>query len=255
MSKILDKDQLIQLQKNLVQLGFTEHEGSVYVALLLLGQVGSSQIIKMTGLHSQYVYQSLYSLEKKGLAAHLIHNGRKRFQAKHPNILAAIAEQQSSLAQSTVQQLEGLLTLPSQQQFDIFQGQPAYIRYEFQSLMNAGQQSLLCIIGGVGDHFATIMGPHLNEYERIRQKKGIAIHYLGSIEQKDELKAMKKNRPVFDYRLLPGLFTGVVNTNIWAEHIGLNLFGTPVVCFTITNKLVADSYRGFFNTLWEIAGK
>lgn len=255
MSKNLDKESINQVQQNLIKLGYSEHESAVYTALLLLGESGSSQIIKMTGLHGQYVYQALYSLEKKGLTSHSIYNGRKKFKAKHPNTLAAFAEQHMSLTQNTIRELNTLITLPSQQQFDIFQGEQAYIQHEFQTLMQVEKHSLLCIIGGIGDRFSTIMGPHLAEYERIRKQKEIAIHYLGSIEQKEELIIMSKNRKLFEFRLLPGLFTGLVNTNIWDEHISLNLFGTPVICFTITNKLVADSYRGFFNTLWEIADK
>lgn len=255
MSNFFDKDQLENIQAQLQKLGLSAHQSAVYIALLSLGQVGSSKIIQMTGLHGQYVYQSLYDLEEKGLVGHIIFNGRKKFQAKHPSILSQIVEAQKDIANNVVQQLNNLLLLPPPQQFDIYQGEESYVRYEFQSLMTAEKGSLLCIIGGDGDHFVRIMGARLAEYERIRKRKEIQIHYLGSISQKEELTKMHKERAFFDYRLLPGLFTGLVNTNIWAEHIGLNLFGNPIVCFTISNRQVADSYRGFFNTLWQMASE
>ncbi len=255
MSNFFDKDQLESIQTQLQKLGLSAHQSAVYISLLSLGQVGSSKIIQMTGLHGQYVYQSLYDLEEKGLVGHIIFNGRKKFQAKHPSILSQIVETQKDIATNVVQQLNNLLLLPPPQQFDIYQGEESYVRYEFQSLMKAEKGSLLCIIGGDGDHFVRIMGARLAEYERIRKRKEIQIHYLGSISQKHELTQMNKERAFFDYRLLPGLFTGLVNTNIWAEHIGLNLFGNPIVCFTISNRQVADSYRGFFNTLWQIGAR
>lgn len=254
MSNFLDESSYQKVHRNLVTLGLKPHEASVYIALLVLGQVGSSQIIKMTGLHGQYVYQSLYALAEKGFVSHVIINGRKKFSAKHPSVLSTILDQQRELATSTVQDLETVFNVPAPQQFDVFQGEQSYIRYEFQSLMNAEKQAIVCIIGGVGDHFPQIMGPHMSEYERIRKQKQITIQYLGSSEQKKELSSMKTTRPFFDFRVLPGLFTGLVNTNIWPDHVGLNLFGSPIVCFSITNHLVADSYRGFFNTLWEIGG-
>ncbi len=252
MSKFLDESEYNQLKQNLVNLGLSEHEANVYLALLHLGQVGSSKIIKLTGLHGQYVYQALHALETKGLTNHVIINNRKKFYSKDPQTLLAIVDQQRALAEKTTHQLHNLISLPSPQQFDIYQGSDSYVRYEFQSLMQASIHEELCVIGGTGDHFYNIMHLHLQEYERIRKRKEIHIRYLGSIEQKAELEAMKENRPHFEFRLLPGLFTGLVNTNIWAEHIALNLFGNPVVCFTITNRQVAESYKGFFNTLWEL---
>ncbi len=252
MSNFFDKDQLDSIQEQLKKLGLSDHQSAVYIALLSLGQVGSSKIIQMTGLHGQYVYQSLYDLEEKGLVGHIIYNGRKRFQAKHPSVLNQIAEAQKDIANAVVTQLNSFLSLPPPQQFDIYQGEDSYVRYEFQSLMAAEKESLLCIIGGDGDHFVRIMGARLSEYERIRSRKGIQIRYLGSISQKTELASMQKERKFFDFRVLPGLFTGLVNTNIWSSHIGLNLFGNPILCFTISNNQVADSYRGFFNTLWAM---
>lgn len=255
MSSFFDKDQFANIQEQLQKLGLTQHQSSVYIALLNLGQVGSSKIIQMTGLHGQYVYQALYDLEEKGLVGHIIYNGRKRFQAKHPQVLNQIAEAQKDIASNVVTQINGFLSLPPPQQFDIYQGEDSYVRYEFQSLMAAEKGILLCIIGGDGDLFMKIMGARLPEYERIRVRKEIQIRYLGSISQKSELTLMKKEREFFESRVLPGLFTGLVNTNIWQNHIGLNLFGNPILCFTISNTQVADSYRGFFNTLWELGTK
>lgn len=252
MSRILDEKDYYQLEQNLIALGLDAHEASVYLALLTLGQVGSSKVIQLTGLHGQYVYQALYELEKKGLVTHVISKNRKRFSAKDPNVLVTIIDQQKALAEKTTQQLQSLMTLPAPQQFEIFQGTDSYIRYEFQSLMQANKHTELCVIGGTGDHFPSIMSFHMPEYERIRNKKEISIRYLGSIEQREELETMKTRRPFFDFRVLPGLFTGLVNTNIWPEHIALNLFGNPVICFTITNHQVAESYKGFFNTLWHM---
>ena len=108
------------------------------------------------------------------------------------------------------------------------------------------------VIGGDGDLFFKIMQDNIGEYEYLRDKKKIKVKYVGSENQKTLLLKSKGTRPLFNYRVLPGLFTGLVNTNIWEEHIGFNLFGSPVTSFVVRNKEMAKSYQGFFNTLWNI---
>ena len=76
-SKNLDKD----IEYSLERLGLDPKESAVYCALLRLGTVGTSHLLDATGLHGQYVYQALARLEERGLAAHAIVRGRKKFHA------------------------------------------------------------------------------------------------------------------------------------------------------------------------------
>jgi hypothetical protein len=45
----------------------------------------------------------------------------------------------------------------------------------------------------------------------------------------------------------------MVNTNIWPDSIGFNIFGQPVTSFVISNPIIAGSYKQFFETLWNMA--
>ena len=60
-------------------------------------------------------------------------------------------------------------------------------------------------------------------------------------------------RKLFEVRYLPGLFTGQVNTNVWSDAIGFNIYCEPVTRFIIWNPVVAGSYAQFFETLWKLA--
>ncbi|NTU98824.1 hypothetical protein HGA64_02355 [Candidatus Falkowbacteria bacterium] len=245
----IKKDVITSLGK----LGLTDKEAAVYLALLSLGEVGSSKIISHTALHGQYVYQALDSLESKGLAQHVIKRGRKKFSAKSPNRLASLIDQQKRLADNVVTQLQSMIVLPPAQQFEIFQGEESFIAHEFELLDLASEHSELLVIGGEGDNFYQVMGHELIRYEKIRSKKNIKIKYLGSEAQRETLSKSKSDRRLFEYKLLPGMFTGLVNTNIWSNCIGLNLFGEPVTAFVMKNQQIADSYKQFFNALWQMA--
>lgn len=253
MSKNLDNITEQKILKNLQVLGLKNKESQVYLSLFKLGEVGASKIVSDTELHNQYVYDALSALESRGLIQHVIKRGRKKFSAKSPNQIIRLINQQKEIAEQVSEQLAKIMVLPEQQKHEVFQGQESYIAHEFNLLEQAELGSELLVIGGSGDKFAENMADQMKKYDRLRIKKKIKIKYLGSEDQKKELTDLKKSRKYFDYKILPGLFTGLVNTNIWDQAINLNIFGQPVTSFVIYNPVAADSYKQFFKTLWKIA--
>jgi sugar-specific transcriptional regulator TrmB len=255
MSEKFDKNKQEGSVKDLQKLGLGEKEAAVYLALLELGTVGSSKIIAQTGLHGQYVYAALATLEQKGLVQHAVERGRKKFSAKHPKTLVRLIDEQKRLADGLAERLQAQIILPPGQQFEVFQGVESFVAHEFELLERVPERSELLIIGGSGDQFAKTMGERLSAYETLRIKKELGVRYVGSSDQRDDLEKHKRERDFFEYRVLPGLFTGLVNTNIWPHAVGFNTFGTPVTAFVMENPAIADSYRQFFETLWNLSAK
>lgn len=250
---MIDKNNMEEILDSLIGLGMDLKEAQVYLSLLLLGEVGSSKIIQQTGLHGQYVYQSLDRLESRGFVQHVIKRGRKKFSAKNPKVLTRLAEEKKIMAENLVSKLNKILVLPPDQHFEIFQGKESYIAHEFELLKNSMEGSILMIIGGSGDKFNENMGERLGEYSRLHISKGINIRYIGSEVQRSDMTKMHGSRKNFEIRYLPGLFTGEVNTNIWPDALGFNIYSEPVTRFTIWNPVVAQSYAKFFETLWSLA--
>lgn len=248
-SNMLDKNKIMT---DLERLGLSPNEAAVYVAMLELGEVGSSKIIAKTALHGQYVYQALAKLEEKGLAQHVIKNGRKKFSAKNPNVLSQLIEQQKRLADEVAEKLKAMVVLPQEQQFEVYQGVDSYVSHELDMLERAAPGATLLVIGGSGDQFIKTMGMRISEYDRLRLKKKISVRYIGSEDQSEALRKTHGIRQSFEFRLLPGLFTGLVNTNVWPDSVGFNIYGEPVSRVTILSKVIAESYMQFFETLWKM---
>ena len=93
-----------------------------------------------------------------------------------------------------------------------------------------------------------------DEYLRILREKNIKTRYLGAEKQRERLQALEKTEH-WTYRILPGHATGLMNTDIWHDNITLNIFGDPVLCITVTGKEIANGYREFFETLWNLSSK
>ncbi len=80
---------------DLIELGLTEDEAKVYVALLELGGSYVSAIAKQAGVHRVVCYKILEGLTAKGLIAQFAKNNVRHFSAEDPRIL--VRKQQKKL--------------------------------------------------------------------------------------------------------------------------------------------------------------
>jgi sugar-specific transcriptional regulator TrmB len=246
----IKKDKILS---DLKSLGLDEKEAVVYISLLRIGETGSSKIIQDTGLHGQFVYNSLKNLENKDLVEHNLKHGRKKFRAKSPKTFTRLAFQQQKIAHNVVEELNKIMVLPPEQEYEVVQGQEAFRDLQLELMDEAPENSELLVISGSGDKYMEMMGSDIRRNDRLRAKKNVLIRYVGCIEQKEFLSISRDIQGLFEFRLLSGLFTGDVNTNIWDNAITFNIFSSPVTCFLIRNPIIAGSYKQFFETLWNMA--
>ena len=242
------------LLKQLADIGLSEKESRVYLALLPLRDVGSSKLIIATGLHRQFVYDSLERLEGLGLAKHVIQNGRKKFSANPPLRLLSIVEEKRLAAQNIARQLQERYSAKHEQDFEVFQGENAFLMHQFDMLERVEQdQEALAICGPTERFLATLGDGEMDEFERLRIEKGLRVRYIGMEPMRERLTEMRTWRKLWEFRIFPGQSTGLVDTDIWPDNITFNIFGDPILSFTITNKAVAEGYREFFESLWNLS--
>lgn len=249
-------DEGVVIETKLSSLGLSEKEGRVYLALLPYRDIGSSKLIRATGLHGQFVYDALAKLEAKGLARHVVQNGRKKFSANTPNRLLSLIEEKRLAAQALSKELMSRYAGEREQDIEIFQGESAFIMQQFELLKRQPDDSTVDVIASETERYQSTLESEgsWEEYTHILKRKNIRTRYLGSQVQLERLKGLEKTG-LWDYRILPGHATGLMNTDIWHDNITLNIFGDPVLSITITGKEIANGYRAFFNTLWNLSGK
>ncbi len=247
--EVKDKDLLKQLEN----IGLSEKESRVYMALLPRRDVGSSKIITATGLHGQFVYDALERLEKLGLAKHVIANGRKKFSANPPLRLLSIVEEKRLAAQHIAKQLQDRYSGKHEQDFEVFQGETAFMMHQYDMLDRIALDSEVQAICGPSERFLFTLGAEADDFERRRIEKRMSVRYIGMEPQREALTEMRKWRQLWEFRIFPGQSTGLVDTDIWPDNITFNIFGDPILSFTITNKVVAEGYKEFFESLWALS--
>jgi HTH-type transcriptional regulator, sugar sensing transcriptional regulator len=243
------------LIKQLEELGLTEKEARVYIALLPRPDTGTSNLIRATGLHGQFVYAALARLEDLGLAKHVVQNGRKKFSAGAPERILSLVEEKKLSAQAVVRQLQTQFGPSHEQSFEIFQGRNAFVAHEFALLEAMPEGAVINILGGGWFEYLNLFGEDMPIYEAKRIAKRVSLRYLSTASRDKSMETMFKiQTEFFDYRILPQPAPGI-ETDIYEDKIAFHLYGDPVVSFTFTNKDIATSYLRFFEVLWNLSSK
>lgn len=249
MHDLFDKKTIIN---NLLQLGLSRKESVVYISLFELGETGTTKIARNTGLHGQFVYKALDTLERKGLVQHAIINGRKKFSAKDPGILISLADQQKNIAEDVRQKILKSFVMAEEQDYQISKGQDAFIAEQLLLANKLNKGDILRVIGGDTDIFVKTMGKYIEEYDYARRRRNIPLHYIGSELNREHIESEASERDNFKIRLLPGKFSGQLNTGIYNDSVIFIIFADTPVTFRITNKKIAEGYAQFFDTLWAL---
>ena len=252
MSNTIDEKERTALLRKLESFGVSGHSGEVYLALLRQKEVRISLLERETGLHRQPIYNALYDLERTGLAKHSIFNGRKRFSAQPPRRLQSLVDEKQKLAQDLIGELSLLATPGQKQEFEIFQGKSAFIAHEIQSILDAEEGETLSVLASNWKSFYEIMFLKIEEYEKLRTARGIKLRIVGLESQLSVLRVAKTKRPLFEYRVVPGLHNGLMDTSIWKKSLSFNFFGEPPIIFDLKNEEVAQSQQTFFDSLWKM---
>lgn len=248
MSKNIDLN-LIQM---LSQLGFSEKEASVYIALQIEGEVSAIQVSKDTQLHRQFVYNALASLKERGLVTQ-IGEVRSRWRAENPRKLIAHAEEQERQAAIAAEALLSLQQKKKGQEFEIVEGIKAYRSRVLDVIRDVPPKSTILMISGEGARYRKLAGEIVyKEWERIRIAKEIQFRIIGPESLKTSLAEATAKRKFIEYRTLPGLEENLVNTVTYSDRVDFEIYGEPHVTFSIKNRDVAESQRKFFEALWQM---
>ncbi|MEI8339892.1 MAG: helix-turn-helix domain-containing protein [bacterium] len=239
------------------QLGLSAKESLVYYALLKAGDVGTSKIAEETGLHSQFIYNSLETLMEKGLVEKYLQNRKTRYSAKDPQIFYEQIEKNRKTATLLNEAIKNdLIATIDEKSVQIFKGNEAFVNNELSLLKEMPSNTEILVIGGPGDDYLKQMGSNVNQYEYSRNKKNIKVRYIGNEAQKKYLTESADGRKGFDYRYVPGNYEGVMNISIHRNTaVTIYLFQNPVSMIIIRNKKIIDSYAEFFEALWSVSKK
>ena|SRR3989344_3480306 len=234
--------------------GLSTNESLIYMYLLERGsEAGGSKIAVGAGIHRQYVYISMDKLLELGLVESVEHGKQKKYKAITPSQIEKLARRRIVEAEDIVRELNTFSTVGHEQDFEVVQGERAIQKFEIDRARSAPSETTQYFIGGGSEHFLRVMDEAYTEYAVLIKDKRIASKYIGAEHEIQMAQFYDKEQKKFEFRLLNGLSKGLVNVMIMGDTLSFYTYANPPILYVVKSKLVAESYKKFFDMLWVMA--
>ncbi len=242
---------------NLEEVGLTEGESKVYLALLKIGQTTIGNIIKESQVSNSKIYNILDRLNKKGLVGIALRNNVRNFEAKDPSIINELILKREEDIRKVKENLPRLQEMykyaENVQEVEILQG-IAGIKSFTEMIFSKLEKGDTFYILGAPKEATDLLGPYFQEWHERRAKNGIKCKVLYNMEAEERAK-LRKSTNLTEVRMMPkGIITPAL-IDLGKDYVATLLFGEKPLCIVIKNKKIYESYVNYFELMWKIAKK
>lgn len=237
--------------KILEDIGMTNAEIKVYLALLELGSSTAGPIIDKSGLQNSVVHMTLHKLIEKGFASFVKEGKIKHYQPVNPkHIIKFIDDKKERFEEILPELLVKQQTAKQKQEITVFRGKEG-VKELLYELLEAG-----------GDEHVTIGAPAESlmlpdewwiSYHKKRADKGIKAKLL-FYESLRYWKAEKQYKKA-EVRYTHAGKEPLTETIIRNDKVGILIWTEKPMGVLFHHKKMADSYREFFELTWKAAKK
>ncbi len=236
------------MQETLREIGLTNTEVKVYLALLDLGSGLAGEITKKSEVNRTNVYDALERLIEKGLATYVISANRKVFEAISPERLKEILEEKTNKLNKILPQLKQIHKESKiKEEATIFKGKKG-IKSVFEDILKDKQPVFSY---GAEGRFGTTLPAYHKEWNLRRAKAGIKIKMIYSETVKR--KKLREYLKLKQMRFLPKEYEFPSNVLIYGNKVVTIVWADLPFAFLIKSKHAAKSYMNFFKIFWKIA--
>lgn len=236
----------------LKQIGLSEQEIHVYLALLKKGRCTVKQIAEVVKYHRTNIYDTLEKLIDKGFVSYIVEGKTTYYRSTNPEFLRNYMEDKLKQVDELIPELSALTTSPKETtRIEVIRGKNA-VRFVLKDVLKTVHKNdEVCIFGvdekkfiGVVDEFT------IRRHMLLLREKKISERLLAR-----EGETVFLSGPQSRYRVIPEKFFNPNPIYVYGNKAVIIIWGNPDHVLFIENKALADSYRKQFNLLWKIAKK
>ena len=246
------------MREKLEKLGFSKNEAEVYLALLEIGQTTTGSIIKKLGIHRNIVYESLGKLEKRGLVTQTTISGKMHFQVVNPEKILDLEKEKLSIARELTNDLKKVQR-KEKQEITVHQGTKEMGEVRKNIIRELGKGAEYSVLNAIGLPFYQAARKFHKKLDAERVKKDIRQRLL--ISSKDyqavteTLKQMGVDNKKTDWKVMPSDFKSPASILTYLDKVIFQIIpednpDDPTL-ITIKNKDLAESYKAYFEMLWN----
>ncbi|MCK4589880.1 MAG: hypothetical protein KAT77_05520 [Nanoarchaeota archaeon] len=239
----------------LEDVGLTNAQIKVYLALLELGESTSGPIIKKTKLQNSVVYNALNQLIEQGLVSFVLKGKRKYFSATDPKFLIKFIEDKKKKIEELVPQLIRKQKLAKvKQEAQVYLGwKGVYNAFSHILEVLPKGSEYIGFAAGFEEQYLEETKRFFREFQKKRDLMRYKVKLIANEQSRERVKKYeyyaKFSKP--EYRFVPGY--ALVGVIIFGDNVLTVAFEETPVAVIITSKQIAESYKNFFNAMWNIA--
>lgn len=239
----------------LEELGLSESEAKVYLALIETGSTLAGPIIKKTGLHRGTTYQILQRLKEKGLVSSVIKGKKQYFEAVNPErLMDVLKEKQDKLSEILPTLKARLESSKEKQEVTVYSGVKG-IRSVMDKMLEELNPNGEYYDFGVSGLFRDIMREYWDIWQKKKKKYKIKSYVIFNRKLKEENPNLLKDY-YGEARFHPKEYSSITDTMIYRDTIILFIWtAKPPIAIVIKNEDNAESYKNQFKLMWKIAKK
>ena len=235
----------------LADIGLTNAEIKVYLALLELGSSASGPIIEKSGLQSSVVFMTLSRLTQKGFVSSVKEGKRSYYQASNPKHIVDYINEKKEKFESVLPQLLSKQALAKENPgATLFRGMRG-MRELLYELLEAGGRTH-CTMGS--PHESTMMGDAWwASYHKKRAAMGIYAKLIFNESLREWAKVIKYPEKHTEIKFTAKGFEPLTETIIRNDKVGIIIWTEKPIGILMHNKILASSYDKFFGLIWKTA--
>ena len=243
------------------QIGMTDGETKVYLALLKLGETTVGAIGKESKVSKSKLYDILDKLIAKGFAGYIVRDGIKRFAANDPRMILEYLMKKAETLEQTKREVEKILPQLEQQRsmagpkkiaeiYEGFHGLRA-IREDLISKMTKGEEFLVLgaprIVNEKWERW-------LLDFHHRRVARGVSMRIIYN-ENTREYSRVRERMKLTQVRYMPSNLASINWIDIFSDAILIGIVLKEPIAFVVWDKSLAESFRAYFDLMWKISKK
>jgi len=246
--------------KPLEEIGLTDSEIKVYLALLKLGQTTAGPIVDEAKVTRSKIYDILERLKNKGLVGYITKESTKYFSAADPhNILhylekkeEEIQEEKESVKKILPQLLLQYTTGEEKKIAEIFVGMKG-MENAFNVLVNEfdSKETYYAFGAGKGEDVEKIQ-LFFDRLHKKRIEEKVRSYIIFNETSRGLFKSQKRSRLVEAKYLIQSTPTAI---NIYKDYTIIAILTKEPITLLIKNREASDSFKDYFKVMWKLAKK
>lgn len=220
------------------------------------GESSVGLISEKSGVHRRNVYDSLNRLLEKGLVTEIVESSENKYQASEPKKLLEIVQEKAEAIEKVLPDLEKLhFDTPTEYRVHTYRGKEGWKQYMKDIIKTGGPFYSIGAKGGWLDpRIKSFFPSFLNQMKKKKIKTFHLFDYEAKTTNHPILKSVDRA-----YRFLPKKYSTSSGIDIFGDHVNilhnlhLGQIGSEdeIVFTVIVNKNLADSYRTWFQFMWD----